>query len=143
MNWIKENWFKISLLILIIIILICLSLFISNQNKRENLSNNIKCQQEGMNLHEIENKELKENFFGIRNEMPEFKFSKELNTCLYKAIQISKAPGNSYLFYFITDVYKNKQLAAHLTFTNDDVNKESSEMFSDEDYKNFERKYFK
>lgn len=143
---IKGNWFKIGLLILVSIILVYLFLYMAGQNKKDTLSDNIKCQQVGMSLHKVEQEELIENFPGTRNEMPEFNFSKELNTCLYRAVQISRVPGNSYKLYFIKDVYKNKQLVAYLVFSNypeRGIDKDYLEGTPYKEYKSFERKYFK
>lgn len=132
---IRKNWFKISVIILIGIIFVYLLLFISRQDKKENLSNNIECQQEGLKMHE------KDILKGYKYQVPEFIFSKELETCLYKNVSISQgAEGERNWSPFIKDVYKNKILVA---YTHDENNTNITAPSFYEAYNNFEKKYFK
>lgn len=116
-NWLRENWFKLSLLaIAIIVFLFYLLLWSPAQKKRETLSNNIKCQQEGSQLFEKEKKEsaTKEGFFrNARYLEPEFRFNNELNTCLYKGASLLIIKDITFFPFFIKDVYTNKPLASY------------------------------
>jgi len=142
-NFLKNNWFKIILVCIIIIILFFLFLFVSSHNKNETLSNNIKCQQEGFQIYKTVSDSSKDN---LTYGNPEFKFSKELNTCLYKGVEISKGKENSYYFYFIKDVYSNKQLVGYgilNDYLDDSKDTDFSENSNYKEYKIFEAKYFK
>lgn len=121
-KFIKENWFKFSLMILILIIILSYFLFIKpTQGKKEDLVNNIKCQQEGFQLSEKDKKD----FFIEHEENKgykdfgdiEYRFVKELNTCLYK---YSTTTGGEYGYFnykFIKDAYTNKLLVEYNNVT--------------------------
>lgn len=108
-TFIKNNWFK--LVITIGIILICLSVnyyfvvYLPNRdNIKQDLNNQIKCQEAGNKLYQSQIKEAE----GSGNyAFPEFKFNKELKTCLYKNIYLG---GDNYMSNFIIDVYTNKYI---------------------------------
>ena len=107
-QFIKENWFKLIVASAILIIAIAIGYYFiiylpKEKVIKEELANQIKCQQDGMELYKSQVKEAGQNIsFGN----PEFRFSKKLKTCLYKNMYIAV----SSVSYFITDVYTNKDI---------------------------------
>lgn len=113
-NSLRENWFRVSLILVVFIaILVCFFSWKFAQEKKEALANNIKCQQEGVQLYEKEKKSL------LRDEIttdPEFRFSKKLNTCLLMVTIIGSDETGSSLTAFIKDVYSNQDLASYTSY---------------------------
>ena len=134
MNKIKENWFKLGLLIVsIVVILFYLLLWRPAQTINEMLANNIKCQQEGMELSNKTEKELPEGQIYLE---PQFRFARELNTCLFTGswIWISK-PAR---YTFIKDVYTNDIIGSYLI-----MNGEEDSLVGDKaHFENLQKKYF-
>jgi len=113
-EFIKQNWFKI--IISLGVILVCVAIgyyfmiyFPKEKATKEELANQIKCQQDGTELYKLQLKEQgQDGSFGN----PEFKFNKNLKTCLYKNIYVSGVSIDN----FITDVYTNKNIVEWLQF---------------------------
>jgi len=143
-KFIKENWFKFSLIILILIIILSYFLFIKPiQERKETLANNIRCQQEGSKLSENDKKSFllgydKTKEYKIIGD-PEFKFINELNTCLYKGWN-STFNDNFYITNrFIEDVYSNKKLIESVEMG---IGGKEASFTNNEEYKLLESKYF-
>src|SRR3989338_4772897 len=112
MNKIKENWFKLGLLtVSIVVILFYLLLWRPAQKRNEMLVNNIKCQQEGMELSNETEKELPEGRIYLE---PQFRFARELNTCLFTGSWIWISISKPAQYAFIKDVYINDLLCSYL-----------------------------
>lgn len=144
-NFIKENWFKAGLLIIAIIALaFYLLLWQPAQEKRETLSNNIKCQQEGSQLFEKEQKAQKEKDRIIKRvfKEPEFRFNNELNTCLYQGAWTDLGASGDHIFYFIKDVYTNKTLASYNILIHTKEKKQPDIFGNEEEYERLRVKYF-
>lgn len=115
-DFIKENWFKLSFAVAVILIGTSVAYYffiylpkkdldkVNENNEKLFLVNQEKCQEDGMKLYNSDVREGEGITFGI----PEFKFSNELNTCLYKSMYV----GGRYVSQFIKDVYTNKELAS-------------------------------
>lgn len=117
----KDNWFKIIIAIAILIIVVFVGYYFIiylPKEKKEYLTNQIRCRQEGNKLYLSEKEEGEkyassmsnfERILGYFIYNPEFKFNKKLNTCLYKG---EKRWGEEINFksYFIKDVYTNKNI---------------------------------
>lgn len=134
-----KYWFK-EILIVLVIVIFALYYFLWKlpQNKEINLTNQIKCQQKGTELLEKQQSEATEveKYFGT-----EFKFNKELNTCLYKGKMSMSNNGVNYSYSFIIDVYTNKELASSgITKINNETTYSGDR--SVEEYNLFENKYF-
>lgn len=134
--WLKENWFKAGLIVALIVALGFYWFSWKPMQEREDaLAKNIKCQQDGMRLHETEKSGSSDQTYGDA----EFVFSKELNTCLYRTIVAEST--TQYVSYtrLIKDVYTNKTLAFYTTYIKED---ETNETFGDvEAYRELEE-YF-
>ena len=111
-NFIKDNWFK--LIISVGIILVCITIgyyfmiYLPKERAiKEDLANQIKCQQDGTELYKSQLKEQRQDTI-LGN--PEFKFNNKLKTCLYKNIIVSSNIINN----FIIDVYTNKEIVSLL-----------------------------
>lgn len=115
----KQNLNK--MLIILVIGLVVLLYFQSSQGKKEELSNNIKCQQDGFKLFEKDKEELRN--YESYNSAPKFKFIKELNTCLYAGVLYSDLPASYASYYFIKDVYTNIEIASKDNFNMKDGSK--------------------
>ena len=85
------------------------------QESKENLANNIKCQQEGFQLFEKDKLSLTNRDKALIP--PEFRFVKELNTCLYSGNFIFYDSTGSTFLVFIKDVYTNKMLTSYTSFS--------------------------
>jgi len=139
-NFFKENWFKAGLLVLASVsILFYVFSWQPSQKKKEQLANNIRCQEDGTHLLERIKKELssKESY-----DKAEFRFVLELNTCLFNGARTARGNNDSTYFYshFIKDVYTNMDLARYDTFVNDDG--QGSDFGEVEEYNLLEIKYF-
>lgn len=78
------------------------------KNNQQYLENNIKCREAGDKLHKLE---TSDSFINIHYGTPEFKFNKNLNTCLYKGEVNKNHVENECIYcdtYFIKDVYTNQ-----------------------------------
>ena len=156
-KFIKENWFKVILVLLILaIILIYLFVIKPSQDKKELVQNNIKCQQEGYKMYEKEKEEFyTEHQFpycktfsdfncisAINFYEPEFLFNKDLNTCLYKQktflITVDKSSSFSFESYKIKDVYSNKIFKKQNITEN--LKSHEEDIIGDKDYKYYEEK---
>lgn len=115
-DFIKENWFRLGLLILVTTaILFYLLYWWPDQKREKTLANNIKCQQEGSQLFEREKNSSGGIFPKDATHMtPEFRFISELNACLYKGgmIYIDIKSIMTMEEYFIKDVYANQTLGS-------------------------------
>lgn len=159
-KFIKENWFKI-IIILSIFFVVAVYLFIikPSYDKKELIQNNINCQKEGYKIYEKDKKEFDEeqkrySFCKTSGDIdcmdwtdfyePEFIFSKELNTCLYKKETYVIGRQSSSGFFSIhhstiRDVYSNKIFKKQLIIKEG----EGEEIISgDKDYKLYENIYF-
>lgn len=137
-NFIKQNWFKVGLIALILIaILVYLLSWQPTQKREKELANNIRCQQEGSQLYEKQKESL------LRNDIyldPEFRFSKELNTCLLKGAIIGADDTGSSSTFFIKDVYSNQELASYSSYN---IKGQEPSMYGDrEKYELLKEKYF-
>ena len=109
-KFIKQNWFKIFIVAILLIVGLSIAYYFitylpKERVEKEELANQIKCQQSGTELYKYQLKEV--NSDGSLGN-PEFKFNKDLKTCLYKNVIIS-AYSN---IYFVIDVYTNKELVS-------------------------------
>ena len=108
-NFLNENWFKVGLLFLASTsILFYVFSWQPLQKKKEQLANNIKCQQEGTQLLERMKKELssKRSYYG----KAEFRFVPELSTCLLKvSLTFESENGSIQYAHFIRDVYAKQR----------------------------------
>ncbi|MCF7831252.1 hypothetical protein K9M41_04670 [Candidatus Gracilibacteria bacterium] len=81
------------------------------QDKDWALENKKQCQKDGFVFHE---KEME----GVTNPfVPRFRYSIELNTCLYKGGFISENVVN----WLIKDIYSNEELASHYSEGGEDI----------------------
>ena len=116
MTFLKQNWFKIT--IIIIIIAFVASFIVIEAKKRASeqaeldLQSSIKCQQIGYAEYLREKSEDGRKIF----LSPLFKFDKTLNTCLYKGESLGGLFDNE---SFIKDVYTNRTLASWTRTKND------------------------
>lgn len=131
MNYLHLNWFK---LVAILGLILCLGfisyyfIYFAPEQKRERayleekrleneyLDNRIKCQKAG---YEYWKREQSENEFMHYDYEPEYRFNKNLNTCL---VQITYTNHNDTSEVSeIVDIYQNKTLVRHtLRFWNDE-----------------------
>jgi hypothetical protein len=120
-KFIKENWLK--LIAGVGVFLVCLSIsyyFIiiipKGKNEQKYLENQIKCQEAGNKLYKAKVDDGK--VYGFNYYDPEYKFNKELNTCLSQFTHMNDR--QNYEVSEIFDVYKNKVIGRHnIRFWND------------------------
>lgn len=148
-TFIKNNWFKLAIAISILIIAVVAGYYFviylpKEKADKDELSNQIKCQQEGTKLFERDVEEAKNSIIVISVGNPEFKFNNKMNTCLYKAEEFMSFSGSKFstTTNFIKDAYTNKEVfrwaarqeyisekIVNLTGTEEEWNKKYNELF--------------
>lgn len=108
-QFLKNNWFKLIMALGIVLASVAIGYYFFIYLPKESvvkleLENQRKCQQDGFALYNSQLKEQGSGNFGN----PEFKFNKELKTCLYKNVYLMKDYAN----YFMIDVYTNKEIVS-------------------------------
>lgn len=122
-EFLKDNWFKIIIAVMAITVGLSIGyyfiFYLPNGNKnqveekadQEYVDNQIKCQKAGNEQYkkDVENNEKYRNpNQQVYSQSSEFKFNKELNTCLYKVETITVLNGVDGKGKYILDVYSNK-----------------------------------
>jgi hypothetical protein len=107
--FLKNNWFKVIVAMVLLgiggSVIYYFTVYLpKGMKEKESLANQIKCQQDGMELYKFQVKEQGQGSYGN----PEFKFNDNLKTCLYKNIYISQ----DYTGNFIIDVYTNAEIVS-------------------------------
>ena len=134
-----ENWFKIGIIVVGLLVLFCLLSLISKQGKAEQLSNNIKCNEQAQK-YVAQGGGI---FMSGDRSTYESKFVKKLNTCIVKVTSIGSSLDLTieHIRKSITDVYANKELATYM-ITNSSGQK--IEMTGDSKlFNELDSKYFK
>lgn len=137
-NFLKENWFKIS--VLIICFLSAIYYFSVTVPSRDELVNKIKCQQESK-----KNLESDSGMFSTADEriFYESRFIPSLNTCLARTTVRGSSIDSviSYTVYSIIDIYTNQVLVSYTKSTGG--NRSSAYTSEEAEYYRLSREYFK
>lgn len=117
MNIPYKNWLKVLLFFGLILICFSISYYFflvapKIKTQQRELENQIKCYKEGLQQYEREEREAEKNiYFDLYYyHDPEFKFNKELNTCLYKVENFAQIKNIRVEEKVIKDLYSNQEI---------------------------------
>lgn len=110
-NFLKENWFKVGILIAVLIMTFGISYYfmvsLPNKNDAETLTNlQLKCQELGEKMYQVEKQDNPDTLV----IPPEYKFNKDLNTCIYSGGVIGIS---SIINKYIIDLYTNQEIISY------------------------------